>query len=248
IDSRRHGVEVYQLTGRDIKLHMAGIIPLPGPGDMLFVYVLVVYDGHARVKDIASGLWEYNRTEGWISAGGYSLLNIIRNYPPSILVGPPISRRELTTASITGGRCVLYLLLNDYFMGELSLDGKPFTDLKGLPRHYWVKSEFKKYATFNGLFIRKEISPGHHVLSVYQRFPKSDFKGAFLCRQGESLYAQLEVQDFTQNRWWSGRRRLEGEITVNKDAPRRVHESSEVRPVLWIYDKRYKDMWYVPLK
>lgn len=247
IDSRRLGLEMYRLTGTDLDIHLFYFVPVPLPGKDVTVRVLVVYDDHDIVKDIASGLWDYSDRPGerWINAGGFSLLN---TYPPSILVGPPLSQEELAPAPITDGRCVLYLLLNDYFMGEVSLDGNLFVDLKGFPRDYWNESDFKKYAAFNGLFLRKEIAPGPHVLSHRLRYPVGEFERTFVCSQSETLYAQLDVKKITHNNWWWslwGFPRLEGSITVNKSAPRSVLESNKLRPVLWSHGEWFSDSWYI---
>ena len=258
IDSRRLGVEVYQLTGRDLDIILFAILPAPVPGTKVIVTVLVVYDHHDIVKNIASGLWENNiskpkLSEVWVNAGGFSFTNLSPHpfIPPDTLIGPPISRKEFTTEPITSGRCALIFLPNDCLNGKVSLDSSLFADFKYLGRDLGrgfgrglgrgglcFSPSHTKYDTFHKLFIRKEIAPGHHELSVHERILHGEFERTFVCRQGETHYAQLEVQNIIRN-WWVDR--LEGSLTINTTVPDRIAEVDELRPILW-----HRGLWYVP--
>jgi len=250
IDSQRLGVEVYQLTGRDTDvLWGPPYIPIPFPGNKVRAVMLVVYDDRNIVKDIASGLWEYGYKGGervlagtkfWISAGGFSFANLVPHSPPDTLVGPPIAPEELTTAPITGDKCALILLVTDCPMQKTSLDNSLIANF--FPAHcYPGKPLISKYDSIYGMFIRKEIVPGRHVLSVHQRFPYGEFEKTFVCSQGETLYAQLEAQIIVKDRLsWGGKYQLEGSIMLNKSAPRSIVKDNKLRPILW-----HKGLWYV---
>jgi len=241
IDSRSLGLEVYQQTGRDIDIELPSVpIPLPVPGKEVIVIVLVTYNEQDLVKEIATNSWTPGYAHNfWITAGGYSFVNIYERSPDTLLA-PAITWEELAGLVTTEGNCALVLLMGECPMEEVFLDKSPITDLSPAGRYCNYDSvEVRREHNYYGTFIRRNISLGSHQLNIYQTTKHGDFETIFECERGETIYAELEVHSTVDDLWSSIP--LEGEISVTKRIPHKAVEMGELRPILW-----HKGAWYGP--
>ena len=227
VDARDYGVEVYRKAGRDIDFIWALVpIPIPEPGEKAVVFVLVVYDEDDVVKEIATSVWSEARS--WkLTADGYIFTASFISEPRT-LWGPSISWKYLAEMEAVDGRCGLVLVNGMCAMGQVSLDDHEIIDLS--------PADVVCRGYFNGTFIRKEISPGKHHLSIRQKH--DEFETEFECESGENVYAELVATSIPD--WWWGLR-LEGAILINKSRYKNLIDMDTLHPILW-----HRGVWYRP--
>ena len=125
-------------------------------------------------------------------------------------------------------------------MEEVSLDKSPIIDLS--PAGGYCCHDFageRRGHNYYGAFIRRSITPGSHLLKIYQKTKQGKFETIFECEPGETKYAELEMHTPVEDFWYGIR--LQGEISVNKSIPNNVVEMGELRPILW-----HRGTWYGP--
>jgi len=239
VDARSLGVEVYRQTGRDIDIDFSGV-PLPKsvPGQKVIAVVLVAYDEHDVVEEIASNLWIPGYSvDFWITAGGYSFANIYDTEPETLLA-PAITYEEFVGLATTEGECALVLLKGECPMEEISLDKSPIADLSPGGGYCnfdseWVRREHNYY----GAFIRRNITPGSHRLNIRQKTKHGNFETVFECEPGETVYAELEASNTVPD-FWHGVR-LEGAISISKKPTKNVLDMGMLLPIIW-----HRGKWY----
>jgi len=224
------GVEVYRESARDTEF----IIPFtPVPGVRVSAVVLLIYDDNEIVKEIATGLWDskYHAAsdELWITAGGFSFVNVSSTIPPDILLAPPIPWEKLTAMATTKDKCMLVLLMGECPMDLVSLDGNEITDL--WPAGFYCEGWEQRQHNLYGTFIRKHITPGHHQLTINQKSLQGEFETNFECKRGETVYAELKANTIQDS--WGERTGVEGSIIMSKTPPESVLQMRELRAILW---------------
>jgi hypothetical protein len=238
LDARKLGVELYRKSGRDIDYDWALIIYVPvvtpHPGQKVIVFVMVAYDEHDLVKEVETDFWIPGHSLGfWISVGGYSFANSYYNEPETILA-PPVTWDELSKTPVTDGRCALVLLMGECPMEEIVLDDSKIIDLS--PAGGWCASQFewqrRKENYFYDAFIRKNIVPGNHRLSVRQRTMHGNFETAFECESGRTVYAELKAGNVEPGPIRQSR--LQGAISISKNPRERVLDAESFYRILWV--------------
>lgn len=239
VDARSLGVELYRQTGRDIDIDLPGVpLPMPVPGQKVIAVVLVAYDEHDVVEEIATDLWIPGYSlDFWITAGGYSFVNIYDNEPKTLLA-PAITYEEFAGLAATEEECALVLLMGECPMEEVSLDKSPIIDLSPAGGYCdydsaWVRREHNYY----GAFIRRNITPGSHRLNIHQKTKHGEFETVFKCEPGETVYAELEASNTVPDAWYGVR--LEGEISISKNPTKNVLDMGMLLPVIWHQGKWY---------
>jgi hypothetical protein len=226
LDARSLGLEVYRKTGRDIDYLLAFGVPIPTPGDKAIVIVLVVYDEDDVVKEIATRHWA-GQLSWKITAGGF---HFTTNYVsgPQTLLGPSITWKDLAEMKAADGRCALVLVNGMCAMEQVSLGNRIIIDLS--PAHRLCRG------SLNGTYIRMDISPGKHHLSVRKKH--SQFETEFECESEENVYVELEATSIPD--WWWGKR-LEGAISINKSPYKNLIDMGDLHPIIW-----HRGVWYRP--
>jgi hypothetical protein len=191
---------------------------MPGAGDKGIVIVLVVYDEDDVVKEIATRLWA-GPAHWKVSAGGFHFAASSASGPQTLL-GPSVSWKHLEKMKAVDGRCALVLVNGMCAMDQVSLDNHTIIDLS--PANYLC------WGSLNGTYVRMDISPGKHHLSV--RNKRGQFETEFECEGEENVYVELEATPIPD--WWLGTR-LEGEISISKIPSNNVIEMGELNPILW---------------
>jgi len=94
-----------------------------------------------------------------------------------------------------------------------------------------------------GRYIRKHITPGSHRLMVRQvtDVRDRDFKAEFECEDGETIYAELDVDDV----WGGWKEIIDAKLAIS-NSPLKKHiiitpEKPGLFPILW-----HKGEWYGP--
>jgi hypothetical protein len=260
IDDRNLGLEVYRIAGRDIDYYwVIWPIPWPFPGDKAIAYVLVVYDEHDVVMEIASDIWDSPPPRNmWITAGKYHLVSNWGSKPDETLLGPAIPWENLTETMAAEDGCTLVLINGKWGMEQVSLDEQQIADLSGVIGGLCTNSDYMNEGRIyckdlinlhlQRTFIRRDIASGTHRLSVHQKVLDThrhaagrDFETVFECEGGETVYAEIKA-DFVpapESWWWH--LRIEGDILISKKPSKNVIEMGELHPILW-----YQGTWYVP--
>jgi hypothetical protein len=230
IEAQSLGLEVYRESARDIGF----IIPFtPVPGVRVSAVILLIYDDNEVVKDFATGLWDSKyqaaSDELWITAGGFSFVNVSSTIPPDILLAPPIPWENLTAMTTTEDKCMLVLLMGECPMDVVSLDGKEITDL--WPAGFYCEGWEQRQHNLYGTFIRRYITPGHHQLTINQKSLQGEFETNFECKRGETVYAELRAN--TTQDAWGERTGVEGSIIMSKTPSESALQMRELRAILW---------------
>ena len=252
------GLEVYRLTGRDIDVDMVLLpIPIPTPSPYkVTAGALILYDEEDKIKDMAvDAMTEeyYDAREAQlqfcsfrICAGGYRFVNTSASGcdEPHTLIGPSISRDELSQKKPPAGKCSLVLLMNECPMEIVSLDNMQIADLSPAGAECG-SHESEHFRTF----VQKDINPGMHRLVVTQRthVQNRDFKTDFECNDGETIYAELDVDVNYKSTYvfgvkWGAKKFIDGELSVsNSPSKNNITNKSGLSPILW-----HKGEWYGP--
>ena len=233
IEASGHPVEVYRKTGRDLEIVLPGVpIPTPWPGEKVFAFVLVVFDSNQIVTDLAAGTWS-QRNNFRIAAGGYHFVNKFVGEPETLL-GPIVPADKLVTAPSPAGKCTLVLVMGEWAMGRVLLNGEQVADFSP------TGTAFADYSANSlcGTFLPINITAGRHRLDVEQKKQHSEFNAFFDCVSGETVYAELSAKA-VKDIWWGTR--LEGEILINKRLYKRLMHIGDLSPILWNRGKSYTD-------
>lgn len=255
------GLEVYRLTARDIDVDMVLLpIPIPSPSPYkVTAGALILYDEVDKIKDIAvdamtEDYYDARETQLQfcsfrISAGGYRFVNTSASGcdEPHTLIGPSISRDELSQKKPPAGKCSLVLLMNECPMEIVSLDNMQIADLSPAGAECGGFDSTENYHFWT--FIQKNISPGAHSLVVRQRtrIKDHDFKANFECKSGETIYAELDVDVeykpvYVFGVKWGSEKYIDGELSVSNSPPQNhITSKSVLSPILW-----HKEKWYGP--
>ena len=239
IDARSLGLEVYRQTGRDIEIGFPNVpIPMPSPGEKVIVVVLVAYDEHDVVEEIATNLWIPGYSlDFWITAGGYSFANIYDNEPETLLA-PAITYEEFVGLAAAEGECALVLLMGECPMEEVSLDKSLITDLSPAGGYCnYDSARVRREHNYYGAFIRRNIKPGSHRLNIHQKTKHGNFEAVFECEPGETVYAELEASNTVPDAWHGVR--LEGAISISKNPTKNVLDMGMLLPIIW-----HRGKWY----
>lgn len=250
IYEKSHRIEVYQHAGRDINFVLPNIpIPVPELGEKVIVITMVAYDDQGLVKEIATRSWSPDRGHiYYITAGGYSYVNAGKHFghserSPDTLLGKATTWESLAGLATTEKECVLILLMGECPMEEVILDNSRIIDLSPAGGYCdsdtaGVRNDSNFYYgnSYYGTYVRKNIIPGNHSLSINQKTKHGNFETTFSCESTETIYAELHVH--TVDDWWHGSR-LEGEVSATKSMPHSVIEMGYLRPILW-----HRGAWY----
>jgi hypothetical protein len=230
IEAENLSIEVYRESDRDTEF----LIPfIPVPGERVSAIILLVYDDNEVVKEFATGLWDpkYQVTKDdlWITAGGFSFVNISSANPPEILLAPPIPWESLTTMTTPEDMCMLVLLMGECPMDMVSLDGNEIIDLwpAGSYCEGWKQRQHNLYGTF----VRRHITPEYHQLTINQKSLQGKFETIFECKRGETVYAELKAN--TTHNARGERTGVEGSIFVSKTPPKSILQMGKLRAILW---------------
>ena len=231
IQASGHPVEVYQQTGRDFQIVLPGVpIPVPGWGKKVFAFVLVAFDSNQIVTDLAAGTWS-ERMNFRIGAGGYRFTNTFVGEPGTLL-GPVVPANKLVIDPSPAGKCTLVLVMGEWAMGRVSLNGEQVADFSP------TGTAFADYSASSlcGTFLPMNLAAGRHRLNIEQRKQHSEFNVSFDCVSGETVYAELSAKA-VKDLWWGTR--LEGEILINKRLYKRLMDIGHLSPILWHRGKSY---------
>lgn len=236
LDARSLGVEVYRKTGRDINFPWVVYpVPLPVPGQKVMVIVLVAYDDQDVAKEIETGFWiprhAGDRPDFWITANSFHFVNNFGSEPDTLL-GPSIPWKGFEKMEVIEGKCALVLLMGECVMEQVWLDDHEIADLS--PAGAWCGEYWDN--NFYGTYIRMNISPGMHQLDVRQKERHSEFRTAFDCDSGETVYAELTA-DVIHDIW--GGFQLKGDISISKKPTKRLIDMGDLCPILW-----HQGTWY----
>lgn len=252
VDSPILGVEVYRHTGLDIDIHWPVIpIPIPAPGDKVLAFTLVSYDENGLVQEIDSDVWDVDREFGistehyhgdlWITANNYHFSNNC-GVEPETLLGPSVSWRSLAGSIVAENGCKLVLVMGEWVMEKVSLDGHRIADLSPAGSCCAIKMDKNcnlgaciRSANLSGTFLRIDIDSGTHQLSI--KSCHGDFEKVFECEADETVYAEIKANP-VHDYWWGVR--LEGEISITKTPANNVIDMGTLYPILW-----HGGTWYM---
>jgi len=241
LDARKLEVELYRKSGRDIDYMWVWVfyagVALPAPGQKVIVFVMVSYDERDLVKEITTDFWIPGHSHDyWATAGGYAFVNSYYNEPETILA-PPFTWRELTDKPVDGNRCTLVLLMGECPMEQISLDATNIIDLSPAGGWCgWDRWEQREHSLY-GAFLKKEIAPGSHNLSIRQKTKKGNFGVNFSCEAGETVIAELQASHTADSTFPN--LRLQGEISISKNPIKNPLDIDALHPIIW-----HQDTWY----
>lgn len=233
VDARNLGLEVYRDIGRDLDITLPGVpIPVPTPGQKVIVITLVVYDDRDLVKELATELWIPGHSlDFWITAGGYSFVNIDASEPETLLA-PPVSWDTYSEGATANADCALVLMMGECPMEKVYLDNSLVVDLSPAGGYCGMHTSWsQKQNNYYGTVLLKRINPASHRLNISQKAPHGDFETVFECQPGDKIFAELEAHTTVPDLWFGVR--LQGEISINKNIPSGIAEMDELRPILW---------------
>jgi hypothetical protein len=237
IEATSIGVEVYRRSGRDTDIS-ALPLPIPVPGQVVISNVLITYDEHDLVKEIARDLWiPDHSTEFLIHANGYSFVNIYDSKPDTLLA-PPLTYDDFTKLPVPENECAIVLLMGECPMEYIRIDNEAVIDLSPAGGYcdydtHWVRRGHNLY----GAFVMRYVAPGSHRIDVRQRTKFGDFNAVFECDAGETVYVELEAKDTVPDTWHGVR--LEGALLVSKKPTQIMLDTGIFHLILW-----HQGNWY----
>jgi hypothetical protein len=264
VDVQNYGIEIYQQSGRDIELYYNPIFPLPfpTPGQHISVVVLISYDQEDVIREIKAELVS-QLPEQCIRIGKIELAKS-GGTELDTLFGPPITSNKLSETAPSEGACSLVLLMGECPMGDVFLDDHRIVELGDAPifcplhtkdgqLNYEPTSDFcdcglpdKHY--FYGTFIRRDVAPGHHSLTIQQR--SDGFAATFDCEPNEIIYVELEAHRLSDKfkggstqgastHYWGYGKRFQGRVLTSKKLPKIFDGTRQLRPIIW-----HRGTWY----
>jgi len=248
--SQSLGVEVYQASGEDLYFPLRVDYPVHAA-------TLVTYDDNELVEELATGLWQLNSDVDVfrITASGFSVVNVSRFVPPETLLAPPVHWESLTAEQANKDECMLVLLMGQFPMEAISLDGEEIADLspagsyvyefEGMPEfpHYVYIEHMEKLIyiherssvdmrNLSKAFIQRAIPPGVHTLSV-RVTSSADLETMFECKRGEAVYAELSVKAARLTKKPLPKVIIDGSIVLSKSPPDSMIQMTELQAILW---------------
>jgi len=203
-----------------------------------------------------------------VSAGGYHFFNNdVACAEPETLIGPRITLDQISNETGQPGTCSVVFLMGECPMEMISIDNHQVADLSPaghecrlrdpnfsrakmkevLPPEVYDRLELmreQREPKFLWTFIRKNISPGTHRLSVRQatHVKERDFEHVFDCVSGDTVYVELDASKVRYSNWWSPWFEVEGDLVIGNTPTSKFTERAEgLSPVLW-----HKGSWYGP--
>jgi hypothetical protein len=237
VDAPALGLEVYRKSGRDFGVAwiIAPWVPVPAWGDKAVVVIMVLYDEHQAVTEIASTVWEethYRFGGDSADAGGFSFVNV-SSEEPATLLSPQIVSQDVAMMLTNDGRCSVFFVMDRCPMETIHLDGREIADFHWAGQYCEVDDA--RYQPVNhvlyGTVLWIQTQPGWHSIKVSQRALFGDFEEAFECEAGDAVYAELQGSRLVPDSWYG--RRLEGSIHITKSAPETLMSQDVTRFILW---------------